>query len=643
MNQNTTRELLNYLKDNSGFVTSNELANVLNVSTKTIKRQVKRINDDANALVIKSEKGRGYFLDYNIYLYKKDSLSFMDKEPLNKIQLDILRELLLTSPKFIRLDELMDKYYLSESAIHVAIRKIESVLADYNLVIVMKHRHVQISGSEKDIRDALIYLILNANNEYDFGNLTDILESQIKDPDISFAIRQKEYAESALKSTIPYPYNVNLFMHIYILLNRTRRFVKISMDDKTVRSLDKQISEYPEIFSVSTEILNNINRYLHVNVSKNEIYYLFEYLISSRLNSIIVDKNDDTLVKTVTDLYIDIVSHDFGIKIVRGSLFTELFQHILPMINRLRHNIRLNNALIDEIKTEYGQLLQSVETASLQIEKDLNLPHISQNESGFIALYFAKYLEENNNQLSAIVVCTTGIGTSELVAAKIRKSFPNIHIENVISSFELDDVIKYGKKVDLLISTIPLRKKYKMPVVVVSSLFSLRDKNRVQEVVRNLNEPIDTSKFLEIPIETKELSKDSVINMVSQKLGLLTGLDSRRINKAIYDREEKGNTTITNGIVILHSIINDKFPNFVGISVLNTPIHTWKCLDNTPVRIVITFCLSQENVIHKSNVKDIRYLSRNLADDDFVDELSNSRNSKVAINLIKRKLEESQC
>ena len=95
-------------------------------------------------------------------------------------------------------------------------KKIESVLIDYNLVIVVKQRHVQIAGSEKDIRDALIYLILNANNEYDFGNFSEVLKNRTKDPDIDFSIEQKEYAENALKSTIPYPYNVNLFMHIYI-------------------------------------------------------------------------------------------------------------------------------------------------------------------------------------------------------------------------------------------------------------------------------------------------------------------------------------------------------------------------------------------------------------------------------------------
>ena len=639
MTSNTTRELLNYLKDNNGFITSEELAIKFNVSKKTIQRQIKRINDAANEIVIKSEKGRGYQLDYNNYLYKKEHFNNGNSNELNEWQLDILKELLFCSPSYIGLDDLINKYYLSESSLHIGLRRIEMVLSNYDLVVSIKNRHVQIAGSEKDIRDALIDLVLN----FDIDTFGESQNKFNRDPDIVFAMKQKIFAENVLKSTIPYPYNINLFTHIFILLNRTRRYVKLSIDDKTIKSLNQQISEYPEIYSVCVEILNNIDNYLHIKVSKNETYYLFEYLISSRLDSMNINKCDDILVNKITEMYISIVSERFGIKISKGSLFSELFQHILPMVNRLRHNIRLNNVLLDEIRNEYGDLLKSVEYASIKIGELLDLPDISENESGFITLYFAKYLEENNDQIRALVVCTTGIGTSELVATKIKKYFPEIHIVNVISSFDLEDTIKHNPNIDFLISTVPLNNKYKIPIAIVSPLFSLRDKSKVQNILGTFQIKDKGVEFIELPLPMGLQSKRDVINSVSRELSNRTNVNRDLIESAIDKRESIGNTTVTNGIVLLHCILDKKVSNYAGISVLDSPIDDWKCLDGTSVRIIVSLFLSKDNVKNRNMMKPITVFTSNLANEAFVNKFSNIRDTRSAIKFIKENLEESQC
>lgn len=69
---NREQHLLLTLFETQGYMTAEELANILQISAKTIYRLIKRINDaEAKDPLIVSEKGRGYKLNYEKYLSQK--------------------------------------------------------------------------------------------------------------------------------------------------------------------------------------------------------------------------------------------------------------------------------------------------------------------------------------------------------------------------------------------------------------------------------------------------------------------------------------------------------------------------------------------------------------------------------------------
>ena len=59
---------------------------------------------------------------------------------------------------------------------------------------------------------------------------------------------------------------------------------------------------------------------------------------------------------------------------------------------------------------------------------------MTEEDVGYIALHFAASLERNimNNNIKIMIVCGSGVGTAELLKARILKRFPNIHIEGYI-------------------------------------------------------------------------------------------------------------------------------------------------------------------------------------------------------------------
>lgn len=75
-----------------------------------------------------------------------------------------------------------------------------------------------------------------------------------------------------------------------------------------------------------------------------------------------------------------------------------------------------------------------------------------------------------------MISCTTGIGTSRLLAARIEKEYDNIKVIDIISSINIDEDFLINKGIDFIISTVPIETT-KLPVAIVNPLFLKKIKN----------------------------------------------------------------------------------------------------------------------------------------------------------------------
>lgn len=135
---------------------------------------------------------------------------------------------------------------------------------------------------------------------------------------------------------------------------------------------------------------------------------------------------------------------------------------------------------------EYEKVFEATKLASKQVEREFHLPAISDNETGFICLYFVKYLEaqpRRNKRVRVYIICTTGIGTSEIISTKIRKLMPDLKVIGLGSNLEIEDILKKHKNIDLLISTVPLSVKTNVPVELVSAFLTKEDEKNVRHAV----------------------------------------------------------------------------------------------------------------------------------------------------------------
>lgn len=485
-------KIINTLAKYDRFVTSKELAETIGVSPKTIYRCVNAINRDYQFPIIKSERGKGYILDYEQYLKLNgethEDSNKMVKSPLERRN-EVLTDLLFKAPSAVNIYDTYEQYYVSAELIRQDLLAISQILSHHDLSLKKKGNYVSVQGGEQQIRQTINQALMhskdmNTESIHDFASEF----SDLSIYDNQFLTTQIDWISKSLKTTIPYPYNINIFSHLYVLIKRFRSGTVIQ-DDGNAKLKPKYQSlrqKNANFWKISNDVIQNTADYLHCDIPEIESYYLLEYLMSMRYNQDF-ELNDSISAQAsqLADYYLDgfkIDRHDGKAK----SLKSDLVGHIRPMYNRLRNGIAIANKLLGSIKAEYRQTFDQLRKLSDQAYQDGLLKwEISDDEIGFLTLYFAKYFEETSMRRTALVMCASGVGTSKLLYAKIHRNFPDLELVGIISKSAYEEHYRKYQNVDLIISTIPVEAMNHEKVILSSVLFNVQDQNRLS---RYLNE-----------------------------------------------------------------------------------------------------------------------------------------------------------
>lgn len=486
MAESINAQIINILKTSNDYVTSDYLSGKLQVSGKTISRHISEINSGQETELILSKRGQGYKLNCDSYVQSISEAS-PDKTSVEMRQESITSALLLKAPSMVSTYQMIDKYFVSESIFQKDLKQIKKYLNTFNLQLVQSNHQIGVTGDEKNIRVALVHSILHVDEVVDLDTLAS-REGKHNKEDFNFVLEQLELANQMLNCTLPYPYNINFFSHIYVLLKRLRRFQYDREYEDECSDIQSDIVKNPEVYSVCQKIVQNIGSYLHQDSDKfsGEICYLFEYLVSSRFNKFNkLNLSDTAKAREISNYYVKRVSELYGTAFP-STLADEIEKHVLAMISRLKMEIYLPNALLSDTQLAYRGLFKAVKKASSEIADKYHFSRISDDESGFITLYFAKCLEQKKAKIRVYVVCTTGIGTSELIATKITNYWPDIEIAGVGSSRKILQILNEQKDIDLIISTVQLSGTGRIPVKVVSAFLTEIDKSNVNKAIEEI-------------------------------------------------------------------------------------------------------------------------------------------------------------
>ena len=466
--------LLKFLLPRREFITLLKIAEYLNVSEKTIQRDLRilepwlaewniGINKRAGAGVMLSADNVTDLLHLDQLLGTEgdDADGMMN----NSRRVKIASQLLSETPHETSISKLSERYFISSASIVNDLKVIESWIAPLGLTLIRSQSGTHIEGSESSVRQAMASLV------HYFG-----------EEDVLFVQSLLQEMENDLCWSLGEPYYVNIFTHILIMMYRITRGNALPKKDDNASTFDENI------FAVASRMIQRIEQRIAHPLPEDEVWFIYQYIISS---GVVIEEHNDVSVighmhssdeaRLITHRLIatfaDMVDSDFSQDV---ALYDGLLIHIKPLINRLNYQIRIRNPLLDDIKGELQDVWRLTQCAVNRVFSGWGEQAVSEDEIGYLTVHFQAAMERQIARKRVLLVCSTGIGTSHLLKSRILRAFPDWTIVGVVSAGSLPSVLT--DDIELVVSTINLP-AIPLPVVYVTAFFNDADIKRVTETV----------------------------------------------------------------------------------------------------------------------------------------------------------------
>ena len=576
------RKILDILAKYRPSITSDEIARLVGVSSRTIRTDIKGIVSDLakNIACINISTRKGFSLEildemaFNRLLNKNIGKTLDNKDRVKYIIKQLLNSALVNQS--IKQQDLADELFIGLSTLKIDLKEVKAKLKKYGLDIVnYKNQGMKIKGNEAQIRYCISEYLQEGKDktdsfystlfdEYDLNTFNNIIIKVISSYDLVLM-------DNSIK---------NLLVHVLITIKRADTQNNVTYTLRESREIEKH-----KEFLIATSIFEEIYNELQIDVATNEIYYLAQHLIASKkyINTNTTKQDNDyieSLVKNMLERVNSIVEIDFSQDV---NLQKWLKVHLEAVIPRIRFHMNIRNEILDVIKNEYPLAFQIGVIASKVIEEQEHLT-VSENEIGYIAVHFGAALtrmdiKDEKVAKRAIIVCGGGIGMAVLLKARLKEYFKElIHVEKTLPGYKLSS--EDLSNIDLIFSTIPLEQELKVKdknkLVYIKNL--LNDKE-IEIIQQKFFQSIDTSKtniekFFQKDcfITNKQFgTKEEVLTFLTDNLQQKGLIDSETC-KSIFEREIASPTEIGNLVAIPHPMVNNTAVSSISVLVLNKPI-----------------------------------------------------------------------
>lgn len=371
-------QILQVLKNSSYEVSGNDLANLLNVTSRTIRNEIKNINSLLEVKCIQSNS-QGYFLDCS----SEDWMKLIDVEDEN-IKNQLLR-IVLANEVALNVDGLCEQFYMSRKRFMLILDSLKPIMQEFNLTFKVEMNRLYIIGSEFNKRALISSLIYREANN-DIANIqtislffSDINLNELKTLVNGIVKKYSYYIKDY--------YGDNLILNLAIAISRMKKgfvlnescFPDLSWDmDETSF---KMVYELKAVLETNYDIVidaHNVEYLRGLLLGLMKPVYLHNYItqMEQESDTNIYQSMKRILTKTFDYFMLDIDVDDFLINFVI---------HINAMINRCRLNINVNNLLQYNIQMNCPFVYEVAVFIAVEIEKEFHI-RIPDSEIGFIAM-----------------------------------------------------------------------------------------------------------------------------------------------------------------------------------------------------------------------------------------------------------------
>ncbi len=600
--------------------TAGELAKKVGVSEKTVYNDLEVIEPALQEydVLIERQPRIGITVQGDVTnpqelinkISRKRSVPDNDKERVTYILTQLLK-----ANSFLTVEQLSDELFISPKTIERNLKQLESQIKSQGVQI---ERHpkkgVRLVGSEPQKRKILFkslnsfwdnHWVANHNASENFMSYQQITKDSLISSEMTGKLVKivTQFVDQQKVTMSDYAFQ-SLVIHLAIAVQRVTDGNAIPKSFQFFKKLGNQERDKAIILA------NMIQQQLNIALPKEELGYIQLHLISATTGVInLTLKSSQSPIKDRLRLLLK----EFGMD---EELLTGLTLHLESALNRLQVGASISNPYTSIIKRNYTQAFDEALKIAKDYEKNEQV-QMNDDEVAYLALYLEAFLERqrtNHSRLRVIIVCSTGLGSAQLLAAKVRKEFPELQIVGVLSIQELQT--KSLRNVDLVISTIQIQLS-RIPTVVVSPLLEGEElqsiKNMVQQskyAQRTKNSEFKKLIFPEMTFANSPLSSwQEVIQFIGEKL-IKQGFALKGVTESAIQREQLSFTSF-GSYAVPHANPNFIQKPVIAICSLKHPIK-WGDQSTS-----IVFFIAMTKKLTQLQIDSIF--------DDFYDLVSNSR------------------
>ena len=572
-------KIFDMLQEHTLGLSGEFISQQLGVSSRTIRSDIKALQDDLikyNVQII-SSPNKGYCFN------KFEQLSMIKQQLFSQNANDcnlenakqrvnyILYKLLKNTfdDTSITQNDLAEEMYISLSTLKTHLNEVKTILKKYDLKIVQyKTKGIKILGDEIKLR----YLIVDLANEQYIKEFFQNLLANVNIKMLDSIIKEnltKKHLQLTDKS------KEKLCLHIAIAICRCQKEKLIAYPISLANKIEHTLE-----YTLAKEITDEIYKKLNIDLACAEVYYIAQCLLASKKLFDISESTDKLHVKKLINIILQEIHEKLSIDFTGDEyLIDGLTLHLNIALTRIQFHMNIRNELLDTIKNDYPLAFQMGLIAGKIVEKYDNVK-INENEIGYIALHFGAAIsrngiKENVQAKNVIIVCSSGLGISILLKAKIEEYFHNrLNVVKVLPGYEVTENLL--ENIDYILSTVPLKNIKSNKVIYINRMLQKKDIEKIENEIFNKK----STDLLEITtffaadnfyVDKDFTTKEECINFLADE-AIKKGLMDTNSKLSIFEREEMSSTSIGDLVAIPHPIIANKKNSFISVLLLKQPI-----------------------------------------------------------------------
>ncbi|MCD1257359.1 BglG family transcription antiterminator [Paenibacillus athensensis] len=461
---NRKRQILALLLNRKEEITIGEIAGEIQVSVRTVHRELDEMEAwlAASGLQLSKKAGRGVQLHGSAEqmqaLHERLDATPTREYSAEERKINILC-ILLESSEPLKIYALAQSLYVTMATIGNDLDELEGWVAGQGLTLIRRRGYgVEIAGAEAVRRSAICRLVEERLDESDlFGKASE----QAPDPTsrrlAALAGKQQLLAvEQALWSAscdwlegLPEAEYTQLLIRLAVAVTRLR-------DGNALDGAEAAAFAAAGEPSASVEALTaHLARELRLALPPAEAAYMAHCLQSKeQLRHSGLDAGELQMQEPAAEL-IARVERRIGLSLGGDASLREgLASHLARSWRKLVRGQAIRNPLLAQIKRDFETLFQVVREEGSGL---LPGPAVPDEEIGFIVMHFGaavERLKRFRRPVRAVLVCTSGIGSSKLLAIRVQQELPQIYILGHTSWYEASRLPEH--EYDVILSTIDL-------------------------------------------------------------------------------------------------------------------------------------------------------------------------------------------